>query len=158
MDFRYIDRPNRRELIRGAVMLGAGAAMMSPLPILAASSQTSAIRKAAEAGKDASIKRIRDWIALPSIAAENRSMAEGAAYMAELAKDAGFTNVEIVPTTTMIEGSRPTIGRKAKKGILNKGASTGWRKATVKFISSLEWWHRWSAHRKRTRWFARCHT
>src|SRR3546814_16983575 len=25
-------------------------------------------------------------------------MAEGAAYMAELAKDAGFTNVEIVPT------------------------------------------------------------
>ena len=50
MDFRYIDRPNRRELIRGAVMLGAGAAMMSPLPILAASSQTSAIRKAAEAG------------------------------------------------------------------------------------------------------------
>src|SRR3546814_11945008 len=56
------------------------------------------IRKAAEAGKDASIKRIRDWIALPSIAAENRSMAEGAAYMAELAKDAGFTNVEIVPT------------------------------------------------------------
>src|SRR3546814_5748818 len=54
--------------------------------------------KAAEAGKAASIKRIRDWIALPSIAAENRSMAEGAAYMAELAKDAGFTNVEIVPT------------------------------------------------------------
>ena len=98
MDFRTTDRPNRRDLIRGAAMLGAGAAIMAPFPALAASSQSAAIRKAAEAGKDASIKRIRDWIALPSIAAENRNMAEGAAYMAELARDAGFTNVEIVPT------------------------------------------------------------
>ncbi|WP_293701925.1 MULTISPECIES: M20/M25/M40 family metallo-hydrolase [unclassified Sphingopyxis] len=97
MDFRN-DRPNRRDLIRGAAMLGAGAAVMRPLPVLAASSQTAAIRKAAEAGKDASIKRIRDWIALPSIAAENLNMPEGAAYMAELARDAGFSNVEIVPT------------------------------------------------------------
>ncbi|MDZ4366099.1 MAG: twin-arginine translocation signal domain-containing protein, partial [Afipia sp.] len=97
MDFRN-NRPNRRDLIRGAAMLGAGAAVMSPLPVLPASSQSAAIRKAAEAGKDASIKRIRDWIALPSIAAENRNMAEGAAYMAELARDAGFSNVEIVPT------------------------------------------------------------
>src|SRR3546814_20622369 len=71
---------------------------MQPIPLWAQSGTMADIRKAAEAGKDASIKRIRDWIALPSIAAENRSMAEGAAYMAELAKDAGFTNVEIVPT------------------------------------------------------------
>ncbi|HEV7341076.1 MAG TPA: M20/M25/M40 family metallo-hydrolase [Sphingopyxis sp.] len=97
MDFRN-DRPNRRDLIRGAAMLGAGAAVMRPLPVLAAGSQSAAIRKAAEAGKEASIKRIRDWIALPSIAAENRNMPEGAAYMAELARDAGFSNVEIVPT------------------------------------------------------------
>jgi acetylornithine deacetylase/succinyl-diaminopimelate desuccinylase-like protein len=97
MDFRN-DRPNRRDLIRGAAMLGAGAAVMRPLPVLAASSQTAAIRKAAEASKEASVKRIRDWIALPSIAAENLNMPEGAAYMAELARDAGFSNVEIVPT------------------------------------------------------------
>jgi acetylornithine deacetylase/succinyl-diaminopimelate desuccinylase-like protein len=57
-----------------------------------------AIRGAAEAGKDASLQRLRDWIALPSIAAENRNMTEGAAFMAELARDAGFSNVEIVPT------------------------------------------------------------
>ncbi|MGV3731484.1 MAG: M20/M25/M40 family metallo-hydrolase [Sphingopyxis sp.] len=98
MDFRNADRPNRRDLIRGAAMLGAGAAVMAPFPTLAASSQSAAIRKAAEAGKDASIQRIRDWIALPSIAAENLNMAEGAAFMAELARDAGFSNVEIVPT------------------------------------------------------------
>ncbi|MDZ3830523.1 MAG: M20/M25/M40 family metallo-hydrolase [Sphingopyxis sp.] len=98
MDFRSFDAFNRRDLIRGAAMLGAGAMAMRPLPSLAANSQSAAIRKAAEAGKDASIKRLRDWIALPSIAAENRNMAEGAAHMAELARDAGFANVEIVPT------------------------------------------------------------
>ena len=98
MDFREFDRLNRRDMLRGTAMLGAGAAFMQPLPLWAQSGSMSDIRKAAEAGKGASIKRIRDWIALPSIAAENRNMAEGAAYMAELAKDAGFTNVEIVPT------------------------------------------------------------
>lgn len=117
MDFRNVDRPNRRDLIRGAAMLGAGATVMAPFSALAASSQSAAIRKAAEAGKDAAVKRLRDWIALPSIAAENRNMAEGAAYMAELAKDAGFTNVEIVPTDghpgvfgTIDVGAKRTIG------------------------------------------------
>lgn len=98
MDFRELDRLDRRALLRGTAMLGAGAMMMRPLPTLAASGPMAAIRKAAEAGKEASVKRLRDWIALPSIAAENRNMAEGAAYMAELARDAGFSNVEIVPT------------------------------------------------------------
>ena len=37
MNFRNTDRPNRRELIRGAAMLGAGAAVMAPFPALAAS-------------------------------------------------------------------------------------------------------------------------
>ena len=117
MDFRSIDRLDRRSLIRGGAMLGAGAMVMRPLPTLAASSQSAAIRKAAEAGKEASIKRIRDWIALPSIAAENLNMAEGAAYMAELARDAGFSNVEIVPTDghpgvfgTIDVGAPRTIG------------------------------------------------
>ena len=110
-------RFERRGVLRGAAMLGAGAAMLGPLPALAATSQSAAIRKAAEAGKDASIKRLRDWIALPSIAAENRNMAEGAAYMAGLAKDAGFTQVEIVPTDghpgvfgTIDVGARRTLG------------------------------------------------
>lgn len=98
MDFHATEGWNRRELIRGTAMLGAGAMLMRPLPTLAADSPMAAIRKAAEAGKEASVQRLREWIALPSIAAENRNMPEGAAYMAELAKDAGFTNVEIVPT------------------------------------------------------------
>ena len=98
MDFHATEGWIRRELIRGTAMLGAGAMLMRPLPTLAADGPMAAIRKAAEAGKEASVQRLREWIALPSIAAENRNMPEGAAYMAELAKDAGFTNVEIVPT------------------------------------------------------------
>ena len=98
MDFHATEGWNRRELIRGTAMLGAGAMLMRPLPMLAADGPMAAIRKAAEAGKEASVQRLREWIALPSIAAKNRNMPEGAAYMAELAKDAGFTNVEIVPT------------------------------------------------------------
>lgn len=90
---------------------------MRPTSVLAADTDMAAIRKAAEAGRDASLKRIRDWIALPSIAAENRSMKEGAEYMAELARDAGFQHVEIVPTdghpgvfATLDAGAKRTLG------------------------------------------------
>jgi acetylornithine deacetylase/succinyl-diaminopimelate desuccinylase-like protein len=98
-------------------MLTGGAMLMRPTTVLAADSNMDAIRKAAEAGRDASLKRIRDWIALPSIAAENRNMKEGAEYMAELARDAGFQHVEIVPTdghpgvfATLDTGSKRTLG------------------------------------------------
>lgn len=86
---------NRRTLLTGA----AAAALFAPgLAFAAAASDMAAIRKAAEAGYDASVKRIQDWIALPSIAAENRDMDKGCDYMMALARDAGFTQVEKVPT------------------------------------------------------------
>lgn len=47
---------------------------------------------------DATIKMLQQWIALPSIAAEGRGYPQGAEYMAQLARDAGFQRVEIVPT------------------------------------------------------------
>ena len=47
---------------------------------------------------DASIKRLQDWIALPSIAAENLNSREGVEHMAQLARDAGFQKVEIIDT------------------------------------------------------------
>jgi len=107
----------RRELMRGAAIVGAGAMFMRPVSLVAQTGGLTDIRKAVEAGRDASIKRIRDWIALPSIAAENRNMPEGAAYMAELARDAGFANIEIVPTDghpgvfgTIDVGAKRTLG------------------------------------------------
>jgi acetylornithine deacetylase/succinyl-diaminopimelate desuccinylase-like protein len=41
---------------------------------------------------------LREWIALPSIAAENLNYPQGAEYMARLARDAGFNRVDIIQT------------------------------------------------------------
>ena len=90
---------DRRQVLRGAALLGAGAALL-PAARLSAKplDPVDRLRPAVEAGRDASITRLREWIALPSIAAEDRNMAEGAAHMARLATDAGFTDVAVVPT------------------------------------------------------------
>lgn len=45
MDSRELDRLDRRALLRGTAMLGAGAMMMRPLPTLAANGPMAAIRK-----------------------------------------------------------------------------------------------------------------
>jgi hypothetical protein len=48
------------------------------------------IRKEIAKRHDEAVKRLQDWIALPSIAAENRNYPAGAEHMAQLARDAGF--------------------------------------------------------------------
>jgi hypothetical protein len=60
------------------------------------------------------VKRLQGWIALPSIAAENRNYPQGPDYLAQLARDAGFANVEIVPTS----------GKPGVFGTLDAGATT----------------------------------
>lgn len=57
------------------------------------------IRREVAARHDAAVERLREWIALPSIAAENLNADAGAERMAELARAAGFQHVEIVPTS-----------------------------------------------------------
>ena len=47
---------------------------------------------------DATLQLLREWIALPSIAAENLNYPKGADYMARLARDAGFGRVDLIPT------------------------------------------------------------
>jgi acetylornithine deacetylase/succinyl-diaminopimelate desuccinylase-like protein len=75
------------------------------------------LKKAVASGNDAAIKSIQDWIAIPSIAAENRDMQKGADYIAALARDAGFQKVQIVPTkghpsvfATLDAGAKRTMG------------------------------------------------
>jgi acetylornithine deacetylase/succinyl-diaminopimelate desuccinylase-like protein len=63
---------------------------------------------------DATVKMLQDWIALPSIAAENRNYPQGPEYMAKLARDAGFDHVEVVPTA----------GKSGVFGTLDVGART----------------------------------
>jgi len=66
---------------------------------------------------DESVKRLQDWIALPSIAAESLNSAAGAERMAQLARDAGFQQVTVVPTdgkpgvfATLDAGAAKTVG------------------------------------------------
>jgi acetylornithine deacetylase/succinyl-diaminopimelate desuccinylase-like protein len=66
---------------------------------------------------DEAVKRLQDWIALPSIAAEDRNYPAGAAYMAKLATDAGFQQVAILETdgkpgvfATLDAGAKKTVG------------------------------------------------
>src|SRR5258705_5897832 len=75
------------------------------------------IRKEIAAQHDQSVKRLQDWIALPSIAAESLNSAAGAERMAQLVRDAGFQKVSVVATdgkpgvfATLDAGAARTVG------------------------------------------------
>jgi acetylornithine deacetylase/succinyl-diaminopimelate desuccinylase-like protein len=54
---------------------------------------------AIKADHDSSIARLREWIALPTIANMNVNHREGAEYMKKLVLDAGFQQAKIIPTS-----------------------------------------------------------
>jgi acetylornithine deacetylase/succinyl-diaminopimelate desuccinylase-like protein len=93
-----------------AMALSAGAA-------LAGNDDLAPIRAQLTAQHDANVQRLRDWIALPSIAAENLNYPSGAEHQAQLLRDAGFQQVEIIPTegkpgvfATLDAGAEKTVG------------------------------------------------
>jgi len=88
----------RRKLLLGCV--AAAAVMVAPGVALAADDLAD-VKAALARNHAVAVKRLQDWIALPSIAAENRAGKEGADRMAQLARDAGFQHVEVVPTAGM---------------------------------------------------------
>src|SRR5881396_1627695 len=66
---------------------------------------------------DEAVKRLQDWIAQVSIAAEDRGYPEGAEYMAQLARDAGFQQATVINTdgkpgvfATLDAGAPKTVG------------------------------------------------
>lgn len=100
--------------------LGATATSAAALALSRASfaqDPLAAIR--AEVGRrhDEGVKRLQDWIRLPSIAAESRAMNEGCELMMQLARDAGFQAVSRVDTdghpsvfATLDAGAKRTVG------------------------------------------------
>ena len=107
------DNVNRREFIERGLALSAFSLL--PMPSLAA--DIADMRNVlAQVTKlhDQTVKALQAWIALPSIAAENRNFPQGPEYMAQLALDAGFTNVEVIPTS----------GKPGVFGTIDAGAST----------------------------------
>lgn len=105
---------NRREFVQGAVS-GVALAAAPGLALAAAGSADKAAVLAQVPKMHAeNVKRLQDWIALPSIAAENRNYPQGPERMADLARQAGFTNVRLIPTS----GKAGVFGR------LDSGAAT----------------------------------
>jgi acetylornithine deacetylase/succinyl-diaminopimelate desuccinylase-like protein len=76
---------------------GTAAAAFAGPSAFAASDRDTVVSEIAKQ-HDVTIRMLRDWIALPSIAAEDRNYPQGAEYMARLAREAGFTRVDVVPT------------------------------------------------------------
>jgi acetylornithine deacetylase/succinyl-diaminopimelate desuccinylase-like protein len=104
----------RRTFLHGAAALGAAA--MLPRRASAAVTPKDIYAQVDKRHGDA-LSRLQDWIRLPSIAAENRSMAEGRDLMIRLLRDAGFTRAEGVSTdghpgvfATLDAGAPRTIG------------------------------------------------
>jgi hypothetical protein len=92
-----VDQPKRRGLLMLAAAAGATLAM--PRLVLAAAGKgadsgfggdLTRVRAAIEKQRAEAIKRLQNWIVLPSIAAENRNMKEGCQMMLDLLKEAGF--------------------------------------------------------------------
>jgi acetylornithine deacetylase/succinyl-diaminopimelate desuccinylase-like protein len=119
-----IDQPSRRGLLIMAA--AAGAALAVPRFVIAAAGNgtdkrfggdLSTVRAAIERQRPEAIKRLQSWIALPSIAAENRNIKEGCQMMIDLLKDAGFQTATTMPTdghpgvfATLDAGAPRTVG------------------------------------------------
>ena len=90
----------RREFVQGAVsgMALAVAPALASAASVAEDTDKAAVLAQIPAMHAANVKRLQDWIALPSIAAEERNYPQGPEYMARLAGDAGFTGVKLIPT------------------------------------------------------------
>lgn len=101
---------------------GRAAAVLLSLSLFSVASAAAppnlaAVKAQLAAQHDANVQRLRDWIALPSIAAENLNSQQGAEYMAKLLLDAGFDKAEIIPTdgkpgvfATLDAGAPKTVG------------------------------------------------
>jgi hypothetical protein len=79
---------DRRDFLHGAATGAAALAIGRHTRALEISPKDDVIAKIA-GQHDQTVKMLQDWIALPSIAAENRGYPQGAEYMARLAATRG---------------------------------------------------------------------
>src|SRR5262245_13544925 len=87
---------NRRDFVKTAA-LGAASFTM-PQPKLVDDPELQPIWAQIEKRHDETVRRLQDWIRQPSIAAENRGMAEGCDLTMRMLREAGFAQVTKVPT------------------------------------------------------------
>ena len=88
----------RRDFVQTSMAGAAALAIGNPrLPFVPIDDRDTVVAQIA-ARHAQTVRMLQDWIALPSIAAENRNYPQGPEYMAKLAREAGFQHVEVVPT------------------------------------------------------------
>ena len=89
--------PTRRNFIATTTAATAGLALSGPAAF-AQGADRDAVLAQIKTQHDQTVRLLREWIALPSIAAENTGFPQGPEHMAKLAREAGFTKVEVIPT------------------------------------------------------------
>jgi acetylornithine deacetylase/succinyl-diaminopimelate desuccinylase-like protein len=107
---------DRRTFVKGAALTAA--ALSSPrYSCSAPDDDLESIGKEIVKRHDEAVKRLQDWIKLPSIAAENRNMSAGCELMAKMLSDAGFDRADSINTdgqpgvfATLDAGAPRTVG------------------------------------------------
>jgi acetylornithine deacetylase/succinyl-diaminopimelate desuccinylase-like protein len=107
---------DRRSFLQG-LLAGATALSSTSRASAADTSDLGPLRAEIEKHHDESVQRLQEWIHQPSIAAENRGMAEGCELTMRLLRDAGFDQVTKVPSdgqpgifATLDAGASRTVG------------------------------------------------
>src|SRR5256886_11512492 len=92
-------------------------AILTTAATYVAETDMAAIRSEIAKRHDEAVKRLQDWIGLPSIAAEDRNYPAGAETMARLAREAGFQQATVIDTdgkpgvfATLDAGAAKTVG------------------------------------------------
>ncbi|MDX2058610.1 MAG: M20/M25/M40 family metallo-hydrolase [Gemmatimonadales bacterium] len=92
------DDINRRTFLQGAAAGAAALTVGDQVAAAMTAQDQAAVFAQIPRQHGQTLKMLQDWIALPSIAAENKGYPEGAEYMARLAREAGFQRVDVIPT------------------------------------------------------------
>jgi acetylornithine deacetylase/succinyl-diaminopimelate desuccinylase-like protein len=97
--------------------LAVACAALLSTSVLAETPNRPQLEAAVKSAHAANVKRLQDWIAHPTIAAEKVNVDTGADYMRKLLLDAGFQQAKIIPTTgvpgvfaTLDAGAPTTLG------------------------------------------------
>ena len=95
----------------------AACALLSAVPAYAETPNRPQLEKAVKAAHGDNLKRLQDWIANPTIAAEKVNVDKGAEYMRQLLLDAGFQQAKVIATdgvpgvfATLDAGAPTTLG------------------------------------------------
>jgi acetylornithine deacetylase/succinyl-diaminopimelate desuccinylase-like protein len=109
------DRSHRRFAVAALALLASASGSFAATKKVTA--DLADVRREIAARHDEAVARLRDWIALPSIAAEDLNFPAGAEHMAKLAREAGFQQVTVLTTegkpgvfATLDAGAAKTVG------------------------------------------------